>query len=190
MTTQTRMTLDEFLALPEEKPYREFLKGEVYDKVAPDAIHASAVVEIVGDLRDHVRGGALPFKVLSEGRHANRAEDWTYLPDVNVTHLDRLPADWWRRHQGPILVTPDFAIEVLSPDDSATYQLQRVELYLNSGVRLLWLIDPAAETVSVYKPGQPVHVHRAPGVIDAAPVLTEFRLDLGDYFDRVYERKR
>jgi hypothetical protein len=35
MTRLARMTLEELLALPQEKPYREFFKGEVQDNVYP-----------------------------------------------------------------------------------------------------------------------------------------------------------
>src|SRR5215211_2386476 len=36
-----RMTLEEFLALPEEKPALEYIDGVVRQKVAPKPVHAS-----------------------------------------------------------------------------------------------------------------------------------------------------
>ena len=39
--TDTRMTLTEFLALPEEKPALEYENGEVTQKVSPKGRHSA-----------------------------------------------------------------------------------------------------------------------------------------------------
>jgi Uma2 family endonuclease len=126
---------------------------------------------------------------LTEVRHEDRAQDWVYLPDVSVTRRDRLPPDWLKRRQGPLQVTPDFAIEVLSPDDEPADTRKRAEQYLAAGLRLLWVIDADKESVTVHEPGRPARVHRAPDVLDAGPVFPEFNLDIGAFFDRLYRRK-
>ena len=193
MTTQTRISLDDFLALPEKKPYREYLAGEVIERVAPDAVHGRAVFFLSGDIDVALQESGAPLEGMTEVRHEDRVQDWTYLPDINVTSRDRLPENWLQRGQGPLQVTPDFAIEVLSPDDSAhdilqRIELQRIELYMTAGLRLLWILDADAESITAHEPGKPWKVYRAPQTMDASPVFPEFKLDLGAFFDRLYGR--
>ena len=48
MTTATkRMTLDEFLALPETEPASEFICGEVIQKAMPTGFHSRIAFELV-----------------------------------------------------------------------------------------------------------------------------------------------
>lgn len=174
----TRMTLDEFLALPQTKPYREFVRGEVFEKPMPNTDHSDLVFELIGLLRDYLkahpegRGG-------TELRHADREEDRVYLPDISVAHGGRTSR---RGSATPIERAPDFAIEVLSPDDRASRVLDKTDFYMRSGVQLLWLVDPDNQSITVYQPGEQPVTYRAPAMIDARPVLSEFELDLAVLF--------
>jgi Uma2 family endonuclease len=121
--------------------------------------------------------------VVTEVRHLERSEERVYLPDVNVVLTANIPRSGETRRRGPLELTPDLAIEVLSPGDSAGRTLQRADFYMRAGVPLAWFVDPDTETVTIYKPGTQPRVHSAPDVIDALPVLREFALDLADLFD-------
>ncbi len=54
--------------------------------------------------------------MVTELRHVQDDEQRIYLPDVSVTLKGRLPKG---QQRGPVEVSPDFAVEVLSPDDRA-----------------------------------------------------------------------
>ncbi len=73
-------------------------------------------------------------------------------------------------------------MEVLSPDNPAGRVLERADFSMRSGVRLLWVVDPDTETVTVYRPRPPQELHRAPQLLDASPVPRDFRLDLASLF--------
>jgi Uma2 family endonuclease len=60
--------------------------------------------------------------------------------------------------------------------------LERVSFYMRTGVSLLWVVDPADERVTVYRPGESPSTFQAPAVINAAPVLPDFELDLAALF--------
>ena len=181
MSTKTRLTLEEFLSMPETEPPSEYICGEVVQKVAPSWNHGLLVLEIGAMLRDYLRKSGEGF-VNTELRHAARTEQRVYLPDVNVTLRQRAPRAPEQRRRGPIEVPPDIAIEVLSPDDAASRVLEKVDFYLRSGVRLVWLVDPDLETITVYRQGEAPRTHRAPETIDASPVLRDFHLDLAELF--------
>jgi Uma2 family endonuclease len=65
--------------------------------------------------------------------------------------------------------------------------LEKVDFYLRAGVKLVWIVDPELETLTAYSPGAPHSVHRAPEVINAAPALPEFRLDLAALFAPLHD---
>jgi Uma2 family endonuclease len=47
---------------------------------------------------------------------------------------------------------PDLAIEVISPSDSANDIAEKVELYLDHGTQLVWVINPRLQNAMVYRP--------------------------------------
>ncbi len=178
MATKTRVSLSEFLALEETKPYLELVDGEVIEKAMPNAAHGALVWELnrrIGNYLHDTREG----RGETEVRHVDRREQRVYLPDLAVTLKGQSPAESGR---GPVQVAPDFAIEVLSPDDRAGDIIDRVQFYLRAGVQLTWIVDPERESVTVYRPGAAPEEHRAPGKLDAHPVLSAFEADLAELF--------
>ena len=118
----------------------------------------------------------------TEVRHLAAAEERVYLPEVHVTLRSRLPSDPEAFRRGPIAVPPDLAIEVLSPDDRPMRVLDRVDFYLRSGTRLIWIVDPDTRSVRVYGSEVGSSVHRPPGRLSATPVLAGFEVDLEELF--------
>jgi len=50
-------------------------------------------------------------------------------------------------------VCPDWACEVVSPSTVRVDRLRKQPAYLNHGVGHLWLVDPIAKTIEVYRAG-------------------------------------
>jgi Uma2 family endonuclease len=48
-----------------------------------------------------------------------------------------------------VLVKPDLAIEILSPDDQPAEMLVKVGDYLQAGVPHVWIVDPYRQTLVV-----------------------------------------
>ena len=173
------MSMDEFLALPEEKPYREYLRGEVSKKSMPTELHGAVVMELGGRLRDHFKKTREGF-VATEVRHSSADVDWVYLPDLNI-RLWRTPGDSPQAREA-VATAPEFAVEVLSPGDRVAAWLERVQLYMQAGTLLLWVIDPEQRTILAYRPGEAARVSRAGDRVEAEPVLHGFSLDVAEFF--------
>ena len=179
MVLKTRTTLAEFLALPETKPYLELMDGEVYPKPMPNRFHGTLVaylVRILGNYLERTREA----RVETEVRHAEEDEEWVFLPDVHVTLRSRIGPP--TSTPDPVVVMPDLAIEVLSPDDRPGRLQRRIAHYMRAGVPILWVIDPESETLTVWEPGGAPREYAAPAKVSAAPVLSDFELDLGALF--------
>ena len=164
--------------MEETKPYLELIDGEVVEKAMPTEAHGTLVLEIGSRLLQYLRR-TKEGRAGTEVRHVQEDEQRVYLPDVSVILASRAGAI---QRKGPKPVHPDFAIEVLSPDDQAARVLDRVQFYLRSGVQLVWLVDPELRMVFSYRPGAEGQEHRAPEVIAAQPVLKEFSIDLEELF--------
>jgi Uma2 family endonuclease len=80
-------------------------------------------------------------------------------------------------------LAPDLAVEVLSPSDSPRHMLDKVGEYLQAGVRLVWLIDPAKRHAVVYRSMTTVHEIGTDGVLDGEDVLPGFRYPLAGIFE-------
>lgn len=176
MTTPTRVTVEEFLAMEETKPYLELINGEVVPKAMPGDKHSAAVLELGALLRNYLRQNPIA-RADTELRHRSVEEDWVFLPDLCVTLRTR-----WQKPAGVVSVTPDMAIEVLSPDDRPGRVSQRVAFYFRSGTRLIWVIDPELESITVHRMGAPEEFHENTGTLSAEPVLPGFSLDLEEFF--------
>lgn len=78
----------------------------------------------------------------------SRDPDTVRAPDVGFVSRDRaVDAPTRGFFPGP----PDLAVEVLSPDDTATEVLAKVEDWLRAGTLEVWVVDPGHKTISVYR---------------------------------------
>jgi Uma2 family endonuclease len=73
---------------------------------------------------------------------------------------------------------PDFVVELLSPSDNLFTTQQKMQEYLDNGIRLGWLINPQDRQVEVYRPGQPVEKLQAPVTMSGESVLPGLILTL------------
>ncbi len=104
-------------------------------------------------------------------------------PDAAWVELSRWQAltPDQRRRFPPI--APDFVIELRSrTDDLATLQ-EKMQEYLNSGVRLGWLFNPQGQQVEIYRQGQAKEVLPLPTQLSGEGVLPGFLLQVDVFAD-------
>lgn len=71
---------------------------------------------------------------------------------------------------------PDFVIELRSESDRLKPLQAKMQEYLESGLRLGWLIDPQGQKVEIYQPEQTVEVLALPVTLSGEDVLPGFTL--------------
>jgi len=106
-------------------------------------------------------------------------DDESGVSDVAFVATDRLPP---RSTGGFAELAPDLVVEVVSPSDRASDVASKAEMWLDAGVRLVWVVDPQARLAAAHHPGGLVTVLRADGVLDGEDVLPGFRLPLAPLF--------
>lgn len=78
---------------------------------------------------------------------------------------------------------PVFAAEVLSPYDKQREIDETIEEYLACGVRVVWIVNPFHDTVTVYRPGAEPILYNRSQVIDGEPELPGFRCRVAEIFE-------
>lgn len=103
-------------------------------------------------------------------------------PDAAWVRLDRWEAltPQQRRKFPPL--APDFVIELRSATDELEPLQQKMQEYIDNGVRLGWLINPQDQQVEVYRQGQPKQTLDSPSTISGEDVVPGFILDLSRIF--------
>ena len=181
------MNSDELFALrPSKKVDRWLFRGELREsKVTKrNPNHAGAVMAIgrlLGNWvaekpnqRGKVYGGEAYFRIRKD-------PDTNVGIDVALATPDQ--RDQVKRKTSYIDGSPIFAAEVLSPSDKQREIDETIEEYLACGVKVLWIVDPADETVTVYRPGaEPVLFNRTQELA-GDPELPGFRCRVAEIFE-------
>jgi Uma2 family endonuclease len=89
MTAGTRLTFEEFLALPETEPPSEYICGEVIQKPTPSPDHGRLVIALGAMLFNYLQKSG-EGEAMAEARHAQRDERRVYLPDISVVRRERI----------------------------------------------------------------------------------------------------
>ena len=180
MSTKTLLTSDDLWKIVADGSRYELSKGELV-LMTPVGIRHAAVVNNLGRfLGDFVKhhnlglvGPEIGFK-LAHNPDTLRAPDVAFIAKQRYekTGVTAMFADF----------PPDLAVEVLSPEDTASEVTRKVEEYLAAGVPLVWVADPATQTVTVYRSLQDVKVLTSGQDLDASPVLPGFRASIAEIF--------
>lgn len=182
MTTETTLlTLAEYAALdePGDEYVTELVRGVVVRELRPRRLHGLVQAELAYQLKAWAkeRGAEVTVEsgyILSEEPATLRG------PDVAVVLEGRSaegqPGGWVRD-------APDVAVEVLSPSDTSSAMQQKVLEYLEAHARLVWIVDPAAHTVTVHRPDGSANILREHQTLTGEDVLPGFSLEVREIFE-------
>jgi len=152
------MTTQELLALPEDGIDRELIQGQLRErKAAPKGRqHAQTEANIAGLLGSWIKAQPKPRgEVLSgECGFQIRANPDTTV-GIDVAYISRETAAATAKDAVLIDRPPILAVEILSPSDKQEDILDKVRDYLEGGVKLVWVLEPAIRTICVYRPDVP-----------------------------------
>jgi Uma2 family endonuclease len=95
-----------------------------------------------------------------------------------------------QRRKGFLPLVPDFVIELRSPSDSLRGVRAKMREYIENGVRLGWLLDPAPRRVYVYRPNAEMETLDDPAEVSADPELPGFVLNLRLVWDGELQARR
>ncbi|MEA5566362.1 Uma2 family endonuclease [Anabaena sp. UHCC 0399] len=173
MTTLVNsITLEAFLQLPETKPASEYINGKITQKPMPQGEHSLLQVELCQAINQIAKPQktALAFPELRciFGGAA-------IVPDIAVFRWERIPREPSGRITNRFETYPDWAIEILSPDQTQAKVLRKLLHCSQNGTELGWLIFPEDASILTIFPNQRVEMLTA---TDPLPVLSNIDLSL------------
>ena len=78
---------------------------------------------------------------------------------------------------------PDLAVEVISPSDRTREVLGKVSDYLAAGSRIVWVVNPVREEVSVFRSPFAPRVLAGTDLLDGEDVLPGFFVSVAEIFE-------
>ena len=137
------MTLDEFLENDVEG--FEYINGHLVPMPDASIKHSEIGINLIHYLHIHVRQNNLGRVYSLETSF--KVGERVLKPDIAFVMTEHLSTDKDKGYPIP----PDLAVEVVSPYDIHSRVIGKVLAYLDAGTRCVWIVDPYAKTVTVYK---------------------------------------
>jgi Uma2 family endonuclease len=92
-------------------------------------------------------------------------------PDLSWITKERWEALLPQQRKKFLPLCPDFAVELVSETDDLADTREKMQEYLDNGLRLGWLIVPNTQAVEIYRPAREVEYLQSPNILSGEDVL-------------------
>ncbi len=180
----TKMTAEEFhdwTKRPENEGSRfELDAGVALEMPSPGELHAFVCWLAIKVMTEYVVRRGNGYLLTNDcGLIVRRAPDTVRGPDIMV--FLESPSQV-KLSKGFCERVPALIIEVLSPSDTMKRTTIRVGQYLKRGVKLIWVLDPADESIYVHRADEYSKVLDSTEELTGNGVLPDFACKVSDFF--------
>lgn len=167
------------IVLPITEPETEWVRGRPLQKVSPTRTHSLLQRSMLLALnawagRRGEVGAEWRFRVAPTGEPAR-----PLVPDVSYVAIERLRGLHGDDLEVPRL-SPDVAVEILSPDDRRPDVDDKIATYLAAGSQLVVIVDPRKRSVELHDDTSAIALHE--GDTLTHPCLPDFTLSVSELF--------
>lgn len=179
----TRADLAALYAMPANKDKRfELIKGEIYEVPAASLLHNWIITQLVFMLKTFVDPRSLGI-VFGDGAGFDLPNGDSVEPDVAfVAGADAVSLP--KRYN----VAPDLAVEVVSPSNTPTEMSDKIDSYLTSGTKRVWVVYPERHVIEVFRRlgdrSTAYETYRMGDIVTGEGVLDGFSLLVADIFPK------
>jgi len=156
----------------------ELVDGEVKLMTPAGAEQGAISMDLATRLNNYVRRHKLGR--IFDAQTGFRPFENLRAPDISFVNKEKLPE---RLPKGFLRVAPDLAVEVLGPEEKVSDYDEKVAEYLSWGVRLIWLVDPNTETVTVVRANGDREVLKGNDVLTGEDVVPGFKIKVRKIFE-------
>jgi Uma2 family endonuclease len=176
------MTTEDLLAMPGDGVMRELIRGQLREERIGFSLRTYAQGVAVAELSRRL----LSYRDATD-RNGRVLLDGTFLLEsherrVHVAYVSGATASKVSRDIEVIDAIPILAIEILSPSETQEGILEKVQEYLDCGVKHVWIIEPVMRTITVYRPDAKPAIFTVGQDIAAEPHLPGFKAAVGHVF--------
>jgi len=160
----------------------ELIDGRIVPMTPTGDEHGWIEGNVYEALRAFVRPRRLGKVLVGEvGIYTRRDPDRIRAADVLFISNERYAMR--SRTSGYLDVAPELVVEILSPGDRAMDTMQKLREYFGVGVKVVWVADPAARTVYVYRSVTGVREFREGDRLPGEDVLPGFEVPVASLFE-------
>ena len=184
------ITLEEFLAIPDDGVYREVIRGELREyrgdknMTRRNKKHTKVEARIA-----YLLNGWLEHQPAETGEvHSGEVgciirHDPLTTVGIDVAYFDYDVANDDSSGSSFIAGPPILAVEILSPSDTIEGVTEKVEEYLALGVDLVWVVNPRFRTVEVFRADAEPQLFNVEQTLTADPFLPGFSTPVRAIFE-------
>lgn len=176
------LTAEEFAALPLEGLRSELIEGELHTMPPAFEDHGTITLRLTVLLGHYVLTHRLGEMYAAEtGFLIARNPDTVRAPDLAFTRKERVPSSGPAPRWVPVI--PDLVVEVASSGDRPAEIRRKAEMWVEVGVRLVWVVLPVERAVEIHRAGQPVVTLDESATLDGADVVSGFSNPVSAIFE-------
>jgi Uma2 family endonuclease len=184
-TTQTLITEDDLLRMPDDGNRYELVGGELRSMAPTGFDHGRCTSNLHILLGAHVRKNNLGYVLAAEtGFVIARRKDGRVTvraPDVAFVARGRVAAD--ADTSKFLELAPDFVAETLSPSDTAVEVEEKIASWLKAGVRAALVVNPASRSVTLHRTSSAISRLTDKDELDLSDIVEGFRCRVSEIFD-------
>ena len=157
MITATKLTLDQFLDLPEGDITYELIEGEAISKMPPKRFHSrltGTLYTLLTDWSKEQGEVGIEWAITLK----RNGKDWVPVPDLLYISYDKLPPERFEDEACPF--PPELVIEIISPGQSFGDLSEKATDYLKAGVSRIWIVEDKAKSITIFYPDAPPQTKR------------------------------
>ena len=174
-TRVTQEEFEQFTALHTDRLF-ELINGEIIEKM-PTQLHAYIIQMISGFLFVFLRQNPIGYALVEARYRLPGADQDDVIPDLSFVTKARGPLVT----SGAAPYLPDLAVEAQSEGQNDKFMLDKAQLYLKHGARMVWIIYSTRQIVEVLTPTDR-HLLKIEDTLDGGDVLPGFTLSVRDIF--------
>lgn len=182
------MSLDEYISAYETEGPFELINGERITLNPMVMKHNVRAKRLYDALVSFLAGRLLGEAYFEAAFVLTYQSDWVMgsrVPDILFVRAQRL-ADYITAFPNwedmPLVLVPDLAVEVISTNDHYSDVDAKVDLYLDDGVEIVWVVDPKQKAVIV-RGRDSYQKHKVGDMLTGGNVIPGFELAVAKIFE-------
>jgi len=173
------VTAEELFRLGEDAPY-ELIEGELVEMAPVGGEHSDVTEALTAEVTVFAKRRGLGKGLAEPGFIVSRTPDTVLAPDFAFIPAERVPKPMPKAY---LSVVPDLVLETRSPGDTKREVAAKVQRWLDFGVRIAWVLDPASRTLAVHHAGGQVELLKESDTLTGGDVLPGFTFELAELFE-------
>ncbi len=176
-----QVTADELLRMPDDGFRYELVRGELRRMTPAGNVHGRVAMRFAWRLARYVEENRLGVVYAAEtGFKLATDPDTVRAPDVAFVSKERVEVvgeveGFWPE-------APELAIEVISPGDTYTEVEEKVFDWLDSGTKMVIIVNPSKHSATVYKSPNDITALAESDILDGEDAVPGFRLAVREIF--------